>query len=92
MNLVQVAKERCANWNDSNGRCFGISVEHMLNGHGPIESRDYCKLKDGEPCEYFERCVLSRMAKKEDKEVLFHYKQALRTIRTKIKIAETRTA
>lgn len=78
MNLLALAKERCANWNDSNGRCFGWPVMYLLGGKkGVIEERDHCKLKDGEPCEYFERCVLTPMSKKEDPDAFFHYRQKL---------------
>jgi hypothetical protein len=77
MNLVQVAKEHCANWDD--GKCFGWSVEALKNaGQGYIKVLDQCCLKDGHPCDYFERCVLaSRAMKREDPEVMFRYKAAL---------------
>jgi hypothetical protein len=65
MNLVQIAKERCANWNDSNGRCFGISAEVLRGEPGTIKALDHCKLKDGERCSYFERCVLPGIPKQE---------------------------
>lgn len=64
MNLVQIAKERCANWDDPSGRCFGWSVEKLL-GFGPVHGLDHCKLKDGLPCDYFERCVMPGIPKKE---------------------------
>ena len=58
MNLIQIAKERCSNWNDSNGRCFGWSPEVLRGEAGTIQARDHCRLKDGERCDFFERCVL----------------------------------
>jgi hypothetical protein len=65
MNLVQIAKDRCANWNDSNGRCFGISAEVLRGEPGMVKALDHCKLKDGERCTYFERCVLPGIPKQD---------------------------
>jgi hypothetical protein len=63
MNLVQIAKERCANWDTPSGRCFGISAEVLRGEPGRVQPLDHCRLNDGERCAYFERCVLPGIPK-----------------------------
>ena len=72
MNLIRIAKERCANWDNSTGRCFGISAEVLRGEPGRVQALDHCKLKDGERCSYFERCVLPGIPKA-DRAKMPHY-------------------
>lgn len=83
MNLVAIAKERCANWNDSDGTCIGWSPEMLrqelvtINGKsiikGLVKPLDHCRLKDGERCEYFERVVLPGLPRQEREKIGLPY-------------------
>ena len=80
MNLLLLAKEHCANWDPSYNRCCFA---------GPKFTE--CLLKDGERCGYFERAVLPHIAKTEDSDAVFHYRQALKQIRLKGYISAVQT-
>lgn len=74
--FVIIAKERCANWDQPSGRCFGISVE-ALKGEpgGRVNPLDHCRLIDNEPCAYFSRVVLPGIPKETIKTPLWERKQ-----------------
>jgi hypothetical protein len=57
----QFAKDECANFNDSNGSCLGLTADSLRPQPG-IQMRarplPRCVLADGQRCDYFERIVL----------------------------------
>ena len=50
---------------------MGISAEVLRGESGRVQPLDHCRLKDGERCAYFERCVLPGIPKKD--RGTFHY-------------------
>ena len=60
MTPLQFAKDECANFNDSNGACLGVTADSLRQE--PKNMRAYprprCVLADGDRCDYFERIVL----------------------------------
>lgn len=58
---LQFAKDECANYNDSNGSCLGVTADSLLpkpNRKPRACPLPRCVLVDGERCDYFERIVL----------------------------------
>lgn len=58
---LSMARDECANFNESNGSCFGVTVESLAPKPGqPARAKPLarCLLASGERCGYFERAVL----------------------------------
>lgn len=57
---LTMAKDECANFNDSNSSCLGVTADSLRQEPKNVRAhpRSRCLLADGGRCDYFERIVL----------------------------------